>query len=40
MPLCPNAKKVIQVWANVPEHVERAACDAFDKRVYPSYPDL
>jgi hypothetical protein len=29
----PEFKKVIQqIWANIPEHVIRAACDAFDKR--------
>jgi hypothetical protein len=29
----PEFKKVIQqIWANIPEHVVRAACDAFDKR--------
>jgi hypothetical protein len=27
-------KKVIQrIWANIPEHVVRAACDAFDNRL-------
>jgi hypothetical protein len=30
----PELKKVIQrIWANMPEHVERATCDAFDKRL-------
>jgi hypothetical protein len=30
----PEFKKVIQrIWANIPEHVVRAACDAFDKRL-------
>jgi hypothetical protein len=30
----PEFKKVIKrIWANVPEHVVRAACDAFDKRL-------
>jgi hypothetical protein len=30
----PEFKKVIQrIWTNIPEHVVRAACDAFDKRL-------
>jgi hypothetical protein len=30
----PEFKKVIQrIWANIPEHVERATCDAFDKHL-------
>jgi hypothetical protein len=33
-PTLPEFKKVIQrIWANIPEHVMRAACDAFDKRL-------
>jgi hypothetical protein len=30
----PEFKKVVQrIWANIPEHVVRAACDGFDKRL-------
>jgi hypothetical protein len=30
----PEFKKVIErIWANIPEHVVRAACDGFDKRL-------
>jgi hypothetical protein len=33
--ILPEFKKVFQrIWANITEHVVRAACDAFDKRIH------
>jgi hypothetical protein len=32
--ILPEFKQVIlRIWANIPEHVIRAACDAYDKRL-------